>query len=148
VQQLIALANERGGNDNITALVISTQEEGDGTRESPGAPFRVIPTRGSRMVPVLVIAVTVLALVLAAVAAVYLLTRSTEKSAPRAPIEATSVVPTDVDATPNLSESDASNEPGTLVPCGQEWSRASLRENQARGTLVGTPKEEKQRHGS
>jgi serine/threonine protein phosphatase PrpC len=144
VQQLIALANERGGNDNITALVISTREQGDGIRESAGAPFRGIPTRGSRMVPILVIAVTVLALVLAAMAAVYLLTRSTEKSTPRAPIEATTAIPTDVDPTPNLSESDGGNEPVSLVPCGQELSRASRRANPALGTGIRSSTEEKQ----
>ena len=144
VQQLIALANERGGNDNITALVISTREERDSIRESPGIPFRAKPTSGSRMVPMLVIVATILALVLAAVAAVHLLTKPTDRSAPTATVEATSATPVQVDSIPNLAESAARNRDGSLVPRGLEWSQASGRENQMIGTLGQPAKEEKQ----
>jgi serine/threonine protein phosphatase PrpC/outer membrane biosynthesis protein TonB len=53
-RRLVALANDRGGNDNITVLLISTQEEPAVSRVATLAPFRREADSGSRAVPVLV----------------------------------------------------------------------------------------------
>jgi serine/threonine protein phosphatase PrpC len=63
-RQLVTLANERGGNDNITVLLISTQEESAAVGAAAGAPFRRESDQRLRAVPILagVLVILVLAL--------------------------------------------------------------------------------------
>lgn len=67
---LVELANDRGGNDNITVLIVSAQEEGATIRAQPIPPTRQKSTAGSRMIPILVSITAVLALVLVGLATV------------------------------------------------------------------------------
>jgi serine/threonine protein phosphatase PrpC len=53
-RRLVALANERGGNDNITVLIISTQEEPATSRAATFAPFRREAAPRSRPLPILI----------------------------------------------------------------------------------------------
>jgi serine/threonine protein phosphatase PrpC len=52
-RRLVALANERGGNDNITVLIVSTQEEPATSRTTTFVPFRKDAVPRSRLLPVL-----------------------------------------------------------------------------------------------
>jgi serine/threonine protein phosphatase PrpC len=141
VRQLIALANERGGNDNITALIVRAQETLDSTRLLSRVPFRGVPTHRSRIIPALVIAVTILALVLAAMAAVYLLSGHMERSTPAATNEPATVTPLYVHSTPILPESATGREVSSLLLSGHEWELTSRQDHQAIGVRIWSLKE-------
>lgn len=66
VRLLVALANERGGNDNISVLIVSAQEEAATIKAPVAAPVEKKPSRRSPLIPALVSAAVVLVLVLGA----------------------------------------------------------------------------------
>jgi serine/threonine protein phosphatase PrpC len=64
-QLLVGAANERGGSDNITVLIVSTQTDAAPPAATlPLAPSERAPTQRSRLIPALVGGVAVVALVL------------------------------------------------------------------------------------
>lgn len=67
---LVELANDRGGNDNITVLIVSAQEEGSTITAQPIPPAKRKSTAGSRMIPILVSITAILALALVGLATV------------------------------------------------------------------------------
>ena len=71
---LVAQANERGGNDNITVLIVRAQEEQVTMRMPAGAE----PTRRLKLLPILIGAAAILALILGGLAAlkIFVLDRS------------------------------------------------------------------------
>jgi serine/threonine protein phosphatase PrpC len=72
VRRLVGLANERGGNDNITVLIVSAQEQAATMRMTVAAPVKKEPEQ-SRMIPVLAGVAAFVVLVLAGLLVVYLL---------------------------------------------------------------------------
>ena len=71
-RRLVALANERGGNDNITVLIVSAQEQGATMKMAVAAPVKKEPDR-SRLIPLLAGVAAFVVLVLAGLLVVYLL---------------------------------------------------------------------------
>jgi serine/threonine protein phosphatase PrpC len=90
---LVAQANERGGNDNITVLIVRAQEELLTMPMAAGA----APTRRSRLVPILIGAAAILALLLGGLAAlkIFVLDKAdpTPTEPPPAPTSTLATIP-------------------------------------------------------
>lgn len=130
---LVAQANERGGNDNITVLIVRAQEE----QLTMPMPIREEPTRRSKLIPILIGAAAILALLLGGLAAARILIfdQSTATPAEATPIPTTTMTPAPADLsteeaaptrtemqsplqpeTPTTSQPEASEPTATLAP--------------------------------
>lgn len=92
-RQLVALANERGGNDNITVLLVGARREGAAWREAVGAPFRREVTQRRRVVPILIGVLAIMLLAVGVLLARRYITWGT------APVTATPLPPSLTDTT-------------------------------------------------
>ncbi len=80
-RHLVNLANDRGGNDNISVLIVRAQEE----QLTMPMPAGVQPTRRSRLIPILLGAAVILALILGGLAALKILVLDKADSTPTEP---------------------------------------------------------------
>jgi serine/threonine protein phosphatase PrpC len=124
---LVAQANERGGNDNITVLIVRAQEE----QLTMPMPAAAEPARRSNLIPILIGAAAILALLLGGLAAlkIFVLDKSdaTPTETPTAPTSAATVTqgaltaetvpPTDTEMTsPIQPETPSTSQPETSEP--------------------------------
>ena len=94
-KELVDLANERGGKDNITVLIISAREELETVRAVPIAPVGGKPIHRSRAAVAIVIALAILALTVGGLLAVHSLTgdKPTETPTASPPVTTVTVMP-------------------------------------------------------
>jgi len=91
-RQLVALANERGGNDNITVLIISARAEAPTVKVAPPAPPATLPAGASeRKIPLVPIIAGGVAVLLVLVVGGFLAARTFLKSAETATPAATAI---------------------------------------------------------
>ncbi len=127
VRLLVAQANERGGNDNITVLVVSAQEEPDTLMMA--VPKE--PARRSWWIPVLLGGMAILALVLGGLAGIRFLLGSKATATPTAPavLPTTTVTPSPEATltsteTPSPSPTETATGPtATLVPTSTDTAQ-------------------------
>lgn len=140
-QRLVDLANEQGGNDNVSVLIVSAQQEPATVRGRAVRSARRERRRSSRLIPILVVATAILALLLVLLALRFLLAGETPPTpTPTLPIPATAAVPgPDASAPgsaiwlssvlPSVSGTKAAVEPASrLIP-----ARADLAQPQSAG---------------
>ncbi len=122
VQTLVNLANERGGNDNVSVLIVSTQKDLPPARAPVAAPAARQEARRSLLVPLLVGAAAVLLLAIGGLLAARYLFPAEPKATPTAP---TAISPATATLAPRVTSSDeALTAPtATLSPTPAEENR-------------------------
>jgi protein phosphatase len=137
-QELVDLANERGGKDNITVLIISAQEELETVRALPVASAEAKAIRRSWVTLAIVIALAILALALGGLAAAHLLTGDKPDEGPviSPPVATATLVPEPSAQVTGETIPDSSGSP--FSPSADKAQAPATPRPEAENTLVRT----------